>query len=82
MHKCMPGRTWPDETSDLFHEDQKDTAPDRSAMDLMRRPQVVRRQEEKEYVRRSIGRIAIMKQDRDVPTKERRPADPGRCNDD
>src|SRR5579863_5585127 len=54
MHKRMPRRARSDEAADLFHEDQKSAAPDRRAMNLVGRPQVVGRKQKKKHVRRGI----------------------------
>jgi hypothetical protein len=47
----MECRRRPEDTGELLHKDQEGTSPERLAVDLMRRPQVVGCQEYKEDIK-------------------------------
>src|ERR1700751_934210 len=82
MRKPMPWRAWSDEASHLSHKDQKGAAPDGCAMNPARRPQIVRGEQKEKDIRRGIGCVELMEQNRDVPAIEGRPGNTGRSDDD
>ena len=73
--ECMPCGSWTNEPSHLPHEDQKRAAPYRRAMNPAQGPQIVGGEQEKEDIGRGIGRIELMKQNRNMPAIERRTRD-------